>query len=174
MARSDSRTRLREFQTQLAERLAQAKNSPVRASKLGFLINEQRFLIGLADAGEIAPLQDVTVVPHTQDWYRGLVSIRGNLVSVIDLSVFMGGMVTRVDRDSRVLSFAQSLDFNAAVVVTRMLGLHSGDEWEATAPADNGMPWLGQQWRDPQGQVWNEIGFSALTRDERFLRIGVL
>jgi twitching motility protein PilI len=174
MSRSDSRIRLREFQAQLAERLAQAKNSPVRASKLGFLINEDRYLIEISEAGEIAPLSDVTVVPHTHDWYRGLVSIRGNLVSVIDLSRFMGNVPTRVDRDSRVLSLSDGLDFNAAIIVTRMLGLHSGDAWEPAAERESPAPWQGQQWRDPQGQVWSEIGFGALTRDERFLRIGVL
>lgn len=174
MSRSDSRIRLREFQAQLAERLAQAKSSPVRASKLGFLINEARYLIEISEAGEIAPLSDVTVVPHTHDWYRGLVSIRGNLVSVIDLSLYMGGPPTRVDRDSRVLSFSDALDFNAAIIVTRMLGLHSGDAWESAPAGANPAPGQGLQWRDPQGQVWSEIGFGALTRDDRFLRIGLL
>ena len=174
MASSDSRTRLREFQAQLAERLARAKSSPVRASRLGFLVNEQRFLIELSDAGEIAPLQDISVVPHPHDWYRGLVSIRGNLVSVVDLSLYMGGPATRIDRDSRVLSFAATLEFNAAVVVTRMLGLHSGEAWEARPAAEGAPAWITQQWLDPQGQTWDEVGFGALARDERFLRIGVL
>ena len=174
MSRSESRIRLREFQAQLAERLAQAKSSPVRASKLGFLVNDDRYLIEISEAGEIAPLSDVTVVPHTHDWYRGLVSIRGNLVSVIDLSRYMGGPPTRTDRDSRVLSLSDALDFNAAIIVTRMLGLHSGDAWALAAPRENLAPWQGQQWHDPNGQVWSEIGFGALTRDDRFLRIGVL
>ncbi len=178
MARSDSRARLREFQERLAERLAQARQSPVTASRLGFQINDERFLIDLGDAGELVPVPDITGVPHTHAWYRGLMSLRGNLVSVIDFAAFAGQGATRIERESRVLSFAPQLDFNASILVTRMLGLHNVDEWtreaDSTDSAGAGVAWRGDVLRDANGQAWNELAFGALARDEQFLRISPL
>ncbi|MFN8761411.1 MAG: chemotaxis protein CheW [Burkholderiales bacterium] len=162
--RTDSRSRLREFQTRLTERLAQAMASPVTNSRLGILINDSRWLVDLDEAGEIFPLQDIATVPHTHDWYRGLTNVRGSLVSVVDLSLFLGGSPTRTDRDSRVLSFASSLDFNVGIIVTRTLGLHNPAQWRS----------VGSQLVDENEQSWTPISFSALTVDERFLEISPL
>jgi twitching motility protein PilI len=162
--RADSRSRLREFQTRLTERLEKAMVSPVTASKLGILINDTRWLVELDQAGEIFPLQDMVSVPHTHDWYRGLTNVRGSLVSVVDLSLFLGGTPTRIDRDSRVLSFAAHLDFNAGIIVTRTLGLHNTDQWRM----------VDAQWMDDQDQRWIPMSFSALALDERFLQISPL
>jgi twitching motility protein PilI len=162
--RTDSRSRLREFQARLTERLAQAMASPVTNSKLGVLINDSRWLVDLDEAGEIFPLQDITTVPHTHGWYRGLTNVRGSLVSVVDLSLFLGGSPTRTDRDSRVLSFASTLDFNVGIIVTRTLGLRNTGQWRS----------VGSQLVDDADQSWTPISFSALAADERFLEISPL
>ncbi|CAN5314983.1 hypothetical protein BH09PSE6_BH09PSE6_32750 [soil metagenome] len=175
MARSDSRARLREFQEQLAQKLAAARSAPQTASRLGFLVNDRRWLIDLADAGELVPVPDITAVPHTHAWYRGLMSLRGNLVSVIDLAAFAGGPATRVERESRVLSFSPQLDFNASILVTRMLGLHNIEGWSReAAPADTATPWQGATLTDGNGESWHELAFGALSRDEHFLHISPL
>lgn len=173
MVRTDRRTRLREFQERLAERLAQAKSTPVAASRLGFQINDERWLIDLAEAGEIVPAQDIASVPHTHDWYLGLINVRGNLVSAIDLARFAGQAPTRVERESRIVLFGGALEFNAGIVVTRMLGLHSVKGWTADAD-ESASDWQGRRWRDDQGQSWREMSFDALANDERFLHISPL
>lgn len=174
MARTDSRTRLREFQARLAERLAQAKSAPVTATRLGFLINEDRWLIDLSEAGEIVPAVDIVPVPHTHDWYRGLVNVRGNLVSAVDISRFAGAETTRIERESRIVLFGPTLDFNTGVIVTRMLGLHTLAGWTPEPVDGTSAAWHGARWRDEQGQSWRAMSFDALTRDERFLRISPL
>jgi twitching motility protein PilI len=162
--RLDSRTKLREFQTQLAERLAQARLTPSSHSRLGLQINDSRWLVTLGEAGEILPLQDIASVPHTLPWYRGLTSVRGVLVSVIDLSLFLGGTATRTDRDSRILSFAPELELNAALLVTRSLGLHNLTNWQEHDA----------QFIDENAQSWTPLSLRALSTDERFLQISAL
>lgn len=173
MARIDRRNRLREFQERLAERLAQAKSSPVAASRLGFQINDERWLIDLAEAGEIVPAQDIVPVPHTYAWYLGLINVRGSLISAVDIAQFAGKSATRIERESRVVLFGRGLEFNAGILVTRMLGLHGLKGWTAE-PEDASSPWQGARWRDDQGQIWREMSFDALANDERFLRISPL
>ena len=81
------RTRLRQYQVQLLERMQAARsNTGARINQLGVMIGTERYLLDLTQAGEIVPVAPVTVVPLTQSWYLGLANIRGNLISVIDLA----------------------------------------------------------------------------------------
>jgi len=174
MARIDSRNRLREFQTRLAERLAHAKSAPVTASRLGFQINQERYLIDLSEAGEIVSAQDIVPVPHTHDWYRGLINVRGSLISAIDLSRFGGGAPTHVERESRIVLLSPTLDFNAGIIVTRMLGLHGTASWTQDTSAPANQHWQGALWRDEQNLPWRELSLAALTVNDQFLRISPL
>jgi twitching motility protein PilI len=158
---ADRRSRLREFQLRLTERLEKAMASPVTPSKLGILINDSRWLVDLAEAEEIYPLQDIVTVPYTHDWYLGLTNARGSLVSIVDLSLFFGGSPTRTEHGSRILSFAPYRDLNVGIIVTRTLGLHNTAEWR-TQDA---------KWIDAQDQIWTRISVESLMLDERFLNI---
>ncbi len=61
----------------------------------------------------IAPLNEVkeilnypsavTSVPGTKPWILGVANIRGNLLPLIDLQLFLGGTATTIGRRSRVL-----------------------------------------------------------------------
>ena len=166
-----SRTHLRDFQTRLAERLRRATTSNV-AARLGLMIGDERYLVDLAEAGEIVPIPEVmTPVPLTRDWLCGLVNMRGVLYAVSDLGRFQGGAATKTSRESRLLATASSLNINAALLVTRMLGLHnvSGMTEQSSGSAD--APWRRRQLTDNEGRVWTELSLAQLVRDERFLTV---
>jgi twitching motility protein PilI len=172
------RERLREFQAELAERLRRAQNAPLSSNRLGIQIGHRRLLVNLADAGEILPVPEITPVPLTKPWYRGLANVRGNLVSVVDFSLFAGGPATVIDKDSRVLSITTDLKFATGILVSRMLGLRSAadltplaaDEATNTGP-DLFAPWLRAHLVDAQRGRWHEIDLDALVRDERFIQV---
>ena len=50
----------------------------------------ERWLIRLADAGEVIAVPPIVPVPLTQRWFLGIANIRGNLFSVIDFAAFLG------------------------------------------------------------------------------------
>src|SRR6187551_1031230 len=86
---STRRTRLREFQAQLVERMQTARSGEdTRVNQLGVMIGGNRCLLNLQTAGEIVSVGTVTEVPLTQPWFLGLTNIRGNLISVIDFAYF--------------------------------------------------------------------------------------
>ena len=180
-ASNTRRERLREFQTALSERLRRAQSAPLASNRLGLQIGQRRVLIDLADAGEILAVPDVTPVPLTQAWYRGLANVRGNLLGIIDLSLFAGGAATPIDKDSRVLAFASELHFSSGILVSRMLGLRSAADLAlasesntaaVAAGADLYAPWVRARLVDAQDVRWDELDLAALTADERFLQIG--
>jgi twitching motility protein PilI len=175
-------TQLRDFQARLTERLRQANNSaPDLAARLGLMIGTDRYLVDLSEAGEIVPLPDAIVpVPLTRDWLLGLVNLRGMLFTVVDLQCFAERGHAEIGKESRLLALAARLNFNAAIVVTRMLGLRNVASMRADEAAgddldDDGrvLPeWVGRTLIDPDGQRWRELSLSRLATSDRFLMVG--
>jgi twitching motility protein PilI len=166
---AERRSRLRQYQVQLLERMQAARGSAgVRPQQLGVGIGSQRYLIDLLDAGEIVPLAPVTPVPLTQSWYQGLANVRGNLVGVIDLARYFGGEEPAVVAPAgaaaaRLVTFAPALGFNCALLVSRVYGLRQAADMTPD----------GERLRDADANEWTPLSLTALVRDERFLHIGM-
>jgi twitching motility protein PilI len=174
-----SRTRLREFQAGLAERLRQAATMPSTQSRLAFRITgaqgDRHYLVDLPEAGEILSVPEITPVPLTKGWFLGLANVRGSLLSVVDLTLLTEGGTTQTDKDSRVLAFSPELRFNAGILVTRMMGLRNAAQLEVddAASLPGAAPWIGKCFRDTDGVKWEELRLAGLTTDDRFLQIGI-
>jgi twitching motility protein PilI len=179
LATINRRERLKEFQSGLADKLAKAQGAPLAVNRLGVQIGPHRLLIDLADAGEILAVPEIMPVPLTKAWYLGLANVRGNLLGIVDLSLFAGGPATPIDKDGRVLSFSTDLRFSTGILVSRMLGLRSASDlsaFEGTLPASESQPDLFVAWArarrvDAQGAHWREIDLGRLTADPRFVDI---
>lgn len=173
------RTRLRDFQTQLMTRMQAAKSGEqVRASQLGVMIGQARFLIDLREAGEIVSAGAMTKVPLTKDWYLGLANIRGNLTSVVDFGRFSGNEATSREANCRIVAFATGLSFNSGLLVSQVLGLRNSSEMELLAEESNAdgtalRPWILNRFRDRDGNQWAELSLSLLVQDQEFLHVGL-
>jgi len=169
------RTRLREFQSQLLERMQAARSgSDTSISQLGVMIGHTHCLLDLQQVGEIVSVGSVTKVPLTQDWYLGLANIRGNLTSVIDLARFQGFGLSTIDKQSRVVAFAAGLSFNSALLVSRVMGLHNLSEMQLrTDLAVDATPWSARQYIDRESRIWTQLDLSLIVQDPRFLHVGL-
>lgn len=165
------RTRLRQYQEQLLERMQAARTSKgAAAHQLGVEIGGVRYLLDLLEAGEIVPVPALAVVPLTQAWYLGLANVRGNLVGVVDLARYLGqgGTVPAAPgaptpNVQRLVTFAPALGFPCALLVARVFGLrHAAD----MSPVDGRLV-------DAEGNEWTPLALAALARDERFLQVGL-
>ncbi len=178
------RNSLREFQVRLSERLRQAASAPSQSARLGVQIGGRSLLVDLSEVGEIVALPgEITPVPLTHDWFRGLVNLRGSLYGVSDLARFEGRGPTSMTKTTRLLAFAPRLKLNGAIVVDRMLGLQgtaalteaqSNESSETNGNATDAAaqpPWLGRQWIDAEGRRWTELRLEELAGDERFLAV---
>jgi purine-binding chemotaxis protein CheW len=52
---------------------------------LTFFLNEEEYAIDVNQIREIVEITDITKIPCTYDYMRGVINIRGNVVPVIDL-----------------------------------------------------------------------------------------
>jgi twitching motility protein PilI len=169
------RTRLREFQARLVERMqAATSGAATHTSQLGVMIGQTRWLLNLQEAGEIVSVGTITEVPLTQDWFLGLTNIRGNLISVIDLAHFKGLPPTPIDKESRIVAFAPSLAFNSGLLVSRVMGLRNVAEMDPQPAVENDeAPWATQRYLDRESQVWTELDLSLIVQDPQFLHVGI-
>lgn len=162
---------------------AAADPTPPQASdaRLGLMVGDQRWLLDLSQAGEIVPIPDAIVpVPLTRDWLLGLVNLRGALYTVVDLRRFAGVGRTEPGKESRLLPFSNRLHVNAAILVTRMLGLRNLTAMrlaDATVeplcgPGGRRLDWIGTAWVDADGQVWRELELEKLAASSEFLMVG--
>lgn len=169
------RTRLREFQAQLVERMQTARSGEdTRVNQLGVMIGGNRCLLNLQTAGEIVSVGTITEVPLTQPWFLGLTNIRGNLISVIDFAQFQGNAPTPIDKDTRIIAFAPALSFNSSLLVSRVLGLHNVAEMEAQSDVQDELaPWASKRYLDRESQVWTELDLSLVIQNPQFLHVGL-
>ncbi|SDG27621.1 MULTISPECIES: chemotaxis protein CheW [unclassified Duganella] len=175
-AATERRSRLRQYQVQLLERMQAAKSgAAVGGRELGVLVGGRLCLLDLTQISEIVLLQTAAPVPLTQDWYLGLVNIRGHLTGVIDLARYQGqGAGDSAPAERRLISFAPGLGFNCALLAERVLGLRKLADM-TQAPADDGAPaWSSQQFRDGDGQQWTRIDLALLVQESRFSHVGLI
>src|SRR5216117_1720626 len=124
MARA-AKLNLRAFQQELATRLAAKTAAQVEQSRLGIACADERWLIRLADAGEVIAVPTVATVPLTKPWFLGVANIRGNLYSVVDFGAFLGHPVEAAPPGTtqvRLVLFGPRVgELRAGLVVQRVL-----------------------------------------------------
>src|SRR5262249_51221748 len=70
---------------------APAVKSEDRAGKyLTFMIGKEEFGVGVLKVREIMGIQDITAVPQTPPYLKGVINLRGKVIPVIDLRLKFG------------------------------------------------------------------------------------
>lgn len=166
-----TRVSLRDYQRELAARL-QSAGAGRTSSKLGLQVGGERWLVDLADAGEVIPVPGITPVPLTRPWFRGVASIRGTLFSVVDISGFLGGAPALPGEQARLLLLSERFRMGSALLVDRSLGLRNPEQLQERAAAPQRAPWLKAEYDDAQGAHWRELDVAQLVQDPEFLSVG--
>lgn len=165
--------KLRDFSSQLAERLKSAPAATGASMRLAVRIGTKAYLVEMESAGEIVPLGDVAPVPWTKPWYRGLTNVRGRLVGVIDLPHFSGDTPLTAEQGQQLLVIADALKASAGLIITRAFGLRNLKELERLdTVSDGSRPWEVARYRDSDGTVMTEIDLRRLVAFDRFGAIG--
>jgi twitching motility protein PilI len=163
---------LREFQENLARRLANASAHDTLRSRLAIEAGELLWLLRLPEAGEVMPVPWLCRVPLTQRWYNGLVNVRGSLYGMVDLADFCGLGVTPRTSESAFLVCGPRFGLNVGLLVRKVVGLRNADEFKPVAPMNPDKLWISGVVRDHEGREYRELNVASLIRDPEFLDIG--
>ena len=89
---------------------------------VAFRLGTEQFLAAREETREVLAVPPrLTRVPGARPWLRGLHNVRGQLLPVIDLRQFLGGPVTPIQRQSRLL-VVQHREVPAGLLVDEVLG----------------------------------------------------
>lgn len=161
---------LRQFQTDLSQRMQAAAQAPAQASRLGFQAAGANWLVSLEEIDEVMPLPEIVVTPGTKRWFRGMTNIRGNLYAVTDLSDFLEGTPTLESDDNRLLLVHRKHGVNAALIIQRSLGLRQISQFsKRDVPAR--WPCSANNYQESGGPDWVEIDLTQLLADPAFLSV---
>jgi len=70
---------------------------------LTFQAGNENLAISILDVKEIIEINTITDVPMTPDYIRGVINLRGNVVSVIDLSARLGRQSSEITKRSCIV-----------------------------------------------------------------------
>ena len=89
---------------------------------IGFRIGQENFVADRDQVREVLMLPDaVTRVPGATRWLLGIANLRGHLLPLIDLKLFLGGGRTSMRRVTRVI-FINHREVPAGIVVDEVQG----------------------------------------------------
>lgn len=163
---------LREFQESVTARLKNVSAASTVASKLGIMAGAQRWLVDLADVSEAVPVPALAYVALTRPWFLGVANVRGNLYGAVDFSAFLGGDMTPINMEARLLLAHAKFQVNAGLVVSHMLGLRNLEQF-APRQKESTASWVSAEYTDSDGNVWQELDMRELLVHPDFLQAGV-
>ncbi len=184
------REALRDFQRRLAGRLQAASTQGLRAAWLAVQAGGVRFLIPLAQAGEIFPEGVVHPVPYTRPWFLGVASLRGALHGVVDLARLLASTAAHAPdgatpasrastgtavagTEAQWITLSAALDVQCAIRVDRLVGLRGPDAYATSGAAAQGAPdGFGPVFHDAGGTSWQTLDLQRLSQQPQFLDIG--
>ncbi|MBD9400770.1 MULTISPECIES: chemotaxis protein CheW [unclassified Comamonas] len=177
-----NRQALRELQTRLADRLQAARtNTSLGASWLAVQVGGRNYLLPLEQAGEIFSWSGVLRVPYTSSWFWGVANLRGSLAGVVDLCAYLGHPIERTEQslhEVSLLTINPALQVNVALVVDRLMGLRSADDFiltavEAAQEPEQAQPGMvgASSYTDSAGSVWQVLQLHQLVQSPEFLSI---
>ena len=77
---------------------------------LTFHVSEERFAISILDVKEIIEVSVMTRVPMTPDFIQGVINLRGNVVSVVDLAARLGRPRSELSKRSCIVLVELEMD----------------------------------------------------------------
>lgn len=104
---------------------------------LAFELAGSPYAIPVERVREIVRVREVTRVPLVPDWVRGVVTLRGEVVQVIDLRMRLGLRAEATDRRSRIVVLHGDDDRVTGVLVDSVREVLRVDE-EAFSPSGEG------------------------------------
>ena len=116
-----------------AKGLPQQVNIKETWSGIGFRIGDINLVAPLNQVSEILHYPNLTSVPGTRSWVRGVANVRGTLLPVMDLNGYLGKKASAITQKTRIL-VTKYEDMTVGIVVDEVVGLkHFSDEDKVSA-----------------------------------------
>ncbi|KAF1056602.1 MAG: Chemotaxis protein CheW [Pseudomonas delhiensis] len=89
---------------------------------IGFRLGARYFVAPMGEVGEVLHEPRYTLLPGVRDWVKGVANVRGRLLPIMDLSGFLGGELSPLRKQRRVLVVEHQEVF-AGLIVDEVFGM---------------------------------------------------
>lgn len=144
-------------------------------SGIAFRIDDVNLVAPLTQVNEILHYPNLTMVPGTLAWVKGLANIRGTLLPIMDLRSYLGQSSITPRTQSRIMVIHQG-ELSAGLLVDEVLGLkHFDYEEKATRVKkldESIKPYIHGAFQQ-QNKTWYVFNMAALAEDPAFYKVAV-
>jgi len=121
----------------VAERQSPSELLPI----LQFLIDQEHYVLEQRFVREVKPLKQITRIPQAPDWVRGITSVRGRVICVVDLRRLFGLPQHNLS-DKNFLLILHYKDHEIGLLVDRIHGIQTIRKSDIQDPQSmaNGVP----------------------------------
>ena len=144
-------------------------------SGVGFRIGDVNLLSKLEEVDEILISTEMTRVPSTLSWVRGIANIRGSLMPIMDLRDFIDCEATQKGRKTRIILIKKG-ELVSGLMVDEVFGMRHFFEEERTVNvpdvSDNLKKYL-QGGFSKGNQHWGVFDMDHLAEDPNFLEVAL-
>ena len=144
-------------------------------SGIAFRVANTNLVVSLGEVVEILEFPELTFVPMTRPWVRGMANIRGSLLPVIDLNGYLNGSATKITTRTRVLVINHN-DVFTGLVVDEVPGIKHfmNDEFVSSeAIVEEFLKPYTQNGFQSGEQYWGLFSLHALAEMPQFLQVAI-
>ncbi len=139
---------------------------------IGFRLGALRLVSAIPEISEILTLPPTTPVPGTQPWLLGVSNVRGNLIAMIDVKLFLTGERTTVHDFTRALVIRQA-GGNVGLLIDELLGQRNFNDEQKVDPSDfdagSLQPFISAAYRYDDA-MWGVFSMGRLIRTPEFIQ----
>jgi twitching motility protein PilI len=140
---------------------------------IGFRLGGERFVVSLNEITEILTYPQLSRIPRTKPWVRGIANVRGTLLPVMDLSGYLGKRLATLTRLSRVIVINQQ-GLSAGLLIDEVLGMrHFFQEESVEVPDDLEETlkfYVSSAFHRDDG-VWHVFSMKTLAAHPQFMKV---
>ncbi len=140
---------------------------------IGFRLNGQKLIAAMSEVAEILPPPGTIRVPGVKTWVKGLANVRGTLMPILDMNLYLNGDYIDSASQRRILVINRH-DVVAGLLVEEVFGLRRFKPESKQQSDAGGMgvlkPYLDGVFNDEQSQ-WNVFSIEKLVNHEQFLKV---
>lgn len=140
-----------------------------RWSGIAFELQEQSFVVPLGEVAEVMYCPSLTPVPKGESWLKGLSNIRGQLLTVVDLTEYLLNKPTKRTRQQKILCL-QHHDHYIGLMVDEVTGLQHFNKqsfFSRNSKLNTSVEKYCSGYFDYDQKTWNVFLFSKLIKDFR-------
>ena len=140
-------------------------------SGVAFRIGSSDLVAAMGEVVEVLTYPELSIVPYTCPWVRGIANIRGRLLTVIDLNGYIHGRLTAIGKRTRVM-VAERRGMYSGLVVDEVMGLRHFPQGAFVAELAGTeaalSPYVHQGFRI-EGEQWGIFRLLSLVESPQFL-----